>query len=165
MASLASHYPLLSQIITLPNLQQLSLRGNPLVQSFVQDMPKEVLSLREICARQIKNAGIPFDRSVLPDDLCTYLSSGRQCTNPACDGWYFTGVKSVDFVDVCGKYRVPLMKFICDRPCTVSEPVVPRRLSPGQCSAKMQRVLLTGYQEPRCDDPLCTTCNSPPVPA
>eukprot|EP00911_Craspedida_sp_UC1_P002127 UC1_evm2s1636 len=149
-----------TSLLQLQQLRQLSLRGNPLVRDFVRDVgPRQTFSLKEICARTIKNNGVQYDETMLPSDLLSYLGSGCRCTNPECDGWYFTGVQTVEFVDVCGKYRVPLMKYICKGPCTRPAPVRPRnKLSSRECRSKMQRVLLTGYEEGPCDDPLCMKC-------
>lgn len=47
------------QILNLVNLRQLSLRGNPLVSSFIQDMPLQPPSLLELCARQIRKSHVP----------------------------------------------------------------------------------------------------------
>lgn len=104
------------QLVALPGLRQLSLRGNPLVTSFVKhDMQANgPLSLLELSARHVKNLGIKYCHKCLPADLIRYLDSAKRCNNPACAGVYFTeGVRSVEFVDVCGKYRVPLMKYLC----------------------------------------------------
>jgi hypothetical protein len=113
-------------IVEMKSLRQLSLRGNPLVTDFVEDMKPEPLSLMELCAREIKRINLRYCSKCLPAELCRYLDSGKCCSNPDCRGVYFTqGVRTVDFVDVCGKYRVPLMKYLCSHGCeeTVRPPV------------------------------------------
>eukprot|EP00050_Salpingoeca_kvevrii_P011538 m.16134 g.16134 ORF g.16134 m.16134 type:complete len:243 (-) comp3478_c1_seq1:141-869(-) len=137
------------EVLGLTALRQLSLRGNPLVTDFIHELPQSPMSLREMCARTIKNLNIPYRREALPASLRVYLDSARHCSNPACAGVYFAqGVKSVEFVDFCGKYRVPLMKYLCspchDKPCGVRDH--------SQCAAKMRRVLLTGFVEAPNDD-------------
>jgi len=131
------------ELVELPGLRQLSIRGNPLLTSFVhhQMTAPGPLSLLELCARTIKNHGIKYCDKCLPVDLCNYLDSAKRCNNPACAGVYFTqGVRSVDFVDVCGKDRVPLMKFLCSAH-PADEPAVP------DDESRMRRVLMDNYQE------------------
>lgn len=133
------------ELLDLKSLEQLSLRGNPLVSNFVHDMPSEPLSLLELCGRAIKNHNLRYDQSCLPVELNQFLDSARRCTNPVCAGVYFTTrIKTVDFVDFCGKYRVPLLKFLCST--HHREPAVPLHHS-SVCKNKMKRVLLTGYEE------------------
>jgi hypothetical protein len=48
------------QLLSLRSLEQLSLRGNPLISTFVHELPSEPLSLVEIAARAIKTHGIPL---------------------------------------------------------------------------------------------------------
>jgi len=109
-------------IVAMRSLRQLSLRGNPLVTGFIEDMKPEPLSLLELCAREVKRLEIRYCVKCVPSALCQYLDSSQCCSNPACAGVYFTeGVKSVEFVDVCGKYRVPLMNYLCSHGCEVRE--------------------------------------------
>jgi hypothetical protein len=42
------------------------------------------------------------------------LRSAEHCVNPKCCGVYFESrVEHVKFVDFCGKYRIPLMQYLC----------------------------------------------------
>lgn len=107
-------------IVDMPSLRQLSLRGNPLVTNFALDATTHSpLSLQELCARTIKNLNIPYCNKCVPQVLCNYLDSAKCCSNPKCRGVYFTqGIKNIEFVDFCGKYRVPLLRYLCS-PCFV----------------------------------------------
>jgi len=72
------------------------------------------MSLLELSGRAIKNGNIPYDDATLPPELIEYLDSARTCTGVNCGGVYFTSrVKSIKVVDFCGKYRVPMMEYLC----------------------------------------------------
>jgi len=107
------------EIVTLKNLQQLSLRSNPLVARFVRDMTFDPPSLKELAGRVVKLKQIPStDPDQLPNSLIEYLNSAHQCVNPKCKGVYFEArVEHVKFVDFCGKYRVPLLQYLCSPKC------------------------------------------------
>merc|ERR1719345_323338 len=95
-------------------LANVTLRGNPLVQDFIDDLPSGPMSLLELAGRAIKNGSIPYDDHTLPPELLEYLDSARTCTGTNCGGVYFTSrVKSIKVVDFCGKYRVPMMEYLC----------------------------------------------------
>lgn len=131
-------------ILELRCLEQLSLRGNPLVSDFVHE-PQQAPSLLELAARTIKKNNIPY-HGVLPLELSRYLDSAKQCTNPACRGVYFSyAVKSIDFVDFCGKFRIPLLKFLCSHH-NVPKPGM--KLHSEACRKRMKRVLLDGVDDP-----------------
>ena len=133
------------ELLNLKQLEQLSLRGNPLVNDFVHEGPDQMLSLTEICARYIKNKKVSYSHAGLPTQVISYLDSAKCCTNPACDGVYFTyHSKTVDFVDFCGKYRLPLLKYLCAQ-CPSDE--VPPSPRPSDSPA-IDRVLLKHYTEP-----------------
>jgi hypothetical protein len=99
---------------------------------------------------------VPYDSLALPTDLRHFLRSARRCNNPKCAGVYFTThVKKLTIEDFCGKFRVPLMKFLCREGCT-EVPSYPHHPSPVAGSGsppnnkkKMKKVLLTGYTEAR----------------
>ncbi|XP_014671023.1 PREDICTED: leucine-rich repeat-containing protein 58-like [Priapulus caudatus] len=119
-----------NRLTTLPpeltklNLLDLSLRNNPLVVKFVQDMVYEPPTLLELAARRIKIKNIQYSRKDLPQTLVAYLSTAKRCVNPKCKGVYFDShIKQVNFVDFCGKYRLPLLEYLCLPTCN-SHPVV-----------------------------------------
>lgn len=142
-------------LVNLTTLQNLSLRGNPLVYDFINEVPTRPMSLLELAGRTIKNQNIPYDEEVLPEELVEYLDSARRCTGTNCDGVFFThNVKSVNVMtDFCGKYRVPLMKYLCNQMCIEDRTAIKaqqQRRSRGvrKCDgAKMQKVLLSGFSD------------------
>ncbi len=100
------------------NLQELSLRNNPLVRRFAREYSYNVPSLLELSGRVIKTKNIPYGSHNLPAHLCSYLNSAQCCLNPRCKGVYFTSkVEHVKFVDFCGKFRIPLMQYLCSSTC------------------------------------------------
>ena len=100
------------------NLAELSLRNNPLVSRFIMDLDYSVPSLLELTGRLIKSKDIAYDENLLPSNLVAYLNSANCCLNPKCKGVYFTSkIEHVKFVDFCGKYRVPLMQYLCSPKC------------------------------------------------
>ncbi|RCN30867.1 leucine Rich repeat-containing domain protein [Ancylostoma caninum] len=113
-----------TEIVKLRNLQQLSLRNNPLVHHFVHNMQLEPPKLKELAGRvvRLKMSRLPI-KEVLPRELIVYLNSANQCVNPKCKGVYFEAcVEHVKFVDFCGKYRVPLLQFLCSPKCSAATP-------------------------------------------
>lgn len=111
-----------TEIVTLKNLNQLSLRSNPLVARFVRDMTFDPPSLKELSGRVVKLKQLPCkDPEELPIGLIDYLQSAHQCVNPKCKGVYFEArVEHVKFVDFCGKYRIPLLQYLCSPKCSRS---------------------------------------------
>ena len=102
----------------LTNLRELSLRNNPLVLRFIKEWPNTVPSLLELGARCIKKNTIPYSKELIPEVVVEYLNGARHCDNPKCNGVYFASkVQQVKFVDFCGKYRVPLMQYLCSALC------------------------------------------------
>ncbi len=74
-------------------------------------------------------------------DLIAYLDSARRCSNPSCSGVYFTHrVRFVDFVDFCGKYRVPLLKYLCSPHPTLTE-------QPASDDKLKKLVLLSNFED------------------
>ncbi|XP_034946675.1 leucine-rich repeat-containing protein 58 [Chelonus insularis] len=107
-----------TEIITLKGLTELSLRDNPLVVRFVTDMTHNPPSLLEISARVIKTINISYENGNLPRTLIDYLNSGHRCVNPKCQGVFFDNrVEHIKFVDFCGKYRLPLLEYLCSSKC------------------------------------------------
>lgn len=102
------------EILQLLNLQELSLRENPLVVRFVRDLTFNPPSLLELSGRTVKTSGITYSAENIPHHLVKYLDSARRCVNPLCSGVYFgEHVKHVKFVDFCGKYRLPFEQYLC----------------------------------------------------
>ncbi|KAH8421329.1 hypothetical protein KR009_001976 [Drosophila setifemur] len=114
------HLP--KDIVALKNLTELSLRDNPLVVRFVQDMALKPPTLLELAGRMVKASGQrpgPYD---IPRTLAEYLNSANCCVNPNCKGVFFDNrVEHIKFVDFCGKYRVPLLQYLCSSKCILPE--------------------------------------------
>jgi len=75
-----------TEIATLQQLQELSIRSNPLVARFVRDMTFDPPSLRELASRVVKIKSLSYSVSDLPATLISYLASAHQCVNPKCKG-------------------------------------------------------------------------------
>ncbi|KAM4888674.1 leucine-rich repeat-containing protein 58 [Thomomys bottae] len=123
LRSLSLHNNLLTylprEILNLIHLEELSLRGNPLVVRFVRDLTYDPPTLLELAARTIKIRNISYTPCDLPENLLRYLSSASNCPNPKCGGVYFDCcVRQIKFVDFCGKYRLPLMHYLCSPECS-----------------------------------------------
>ncbi|KAI1885235.1 hypothetical protein AGOR_G00218080 [Albula goreensis] len=123
LRSLSLHNNLLTylprEILSLVHLQELSLRGNPLVVRFVKDMTYDPPSLLELAGRTIKSRNLLYSPLDLPSNLVHYLDLASKCPNPKCAGVYFDScVRHIKFVDFCGKYRLPLMHYLCSPECT-----------------------------------------------
>ncbi|CAL1543463.1 unnamed protein product [Lymnaea stagnalis] len=113
-----------TEIVAL-NLVELSLRNNPLVNRFVEDLVYNPPSLLELSGRVIKIEKLRYTPEDLPYSLIRYLDSAQRCVNPQCKGVYFSSrVEQVKFVDFCGKYRLPLLQYLCSPSCTTSSPTV-----------------------------------------
>lgn len=75
-------------------------------------------SLLELSARCIKTHQIEIKKAELPTHLEQYLESAHCCLNPKCRGVYFDSkVEHVKFVDFCGRFRIPLMQYLCSSTC------------------------------------------------
>ncbi|XP_068022070.1 leucine-rich repeat-containing protein 58 [Melanerpes formicivorus] len=123
LRSLSLHNNLLTylprEILNLVHLEELSLRGNPLVVRFVRDLTYNPPSLLELAGRTIKTRNVAYAPSDLPENLVRYLSLASNCPNPKCGGVYFDScVRQIKFVDFCGKYRLPLMHYLCSPECS-----------------------------------------------
>ncbi|RNA40420.1 leucine-rich repeat-containing 58-like [Brachionus plicatilis] len=100
------------------NLSELSLRNNPLVSRFAKEFTYNVPTLLELSGRIVKTKSIDYKNGILPTHLVNYLNSAQCCLNPRCKGVYFTSkVEHIKFVDFCGKFRVPLMQYLCSSQC------------------------------------------------
>ncbi|XP_038576622.1 leucine-rich repeat-containing protein 58 [Micropterus salmoides] len=153
LRSLSLHNNLLTylprEILCLVHLQELSLRGNPLVVRFVKEMTYDPPSLLELAGRTVKSRNIPYSPCDLPSNLVRYLDLASKCPNPKCAGVYFDScVRQIKFVDFCGKYRLPLMHYLCSPECTSpcsSNPPSDASESEDESSVpayRLQRVLL-----------------------
>lgn len=119
-----------NRLTTLPqeivnlDLRELSLRDNPLVNRFVSDLNFSAPSLLELAGRVVKvnSDRIQYSEETIPKSLVKYLSTAKQCVNPRCSGVYFDArVEHVNFVDFCGKYRLPLLQYLCTPKCSDPE--------------------------------------------
>ncbi|KAH8415383.1 hypothetical protein KR222_006524 [Zaprionus bogoriensis] len=118
------HLP--KDIVALKNLTELSLRDNPLVVRFVQDMALKPPTLLELAGRIVRASGQRPGPADVPRTLVEYLNSANCCVNPNCKGVFFDNrVEHIKFVDFCGKYRVPLLQYLCSSKCI--EPERPMR--------------------------------------
>lgn len=109
-------------LVQLTNLRELSLRNNPLVIRFIKEWPNSVPSLMEIAGNSIKKNRIPYNEEMIPTVLMDYLNQAKQCDNPKCNGVYFNPLfQRVKFVDFCGKYRLPLLQYLCSPMCVHEE--------------------------------------------
>ena len=135
-----------TDLIKLTNLKELSLRNNPLVMRFVKEWPNKVPSLLELAGRSVKKNKLYYSSTVIPSVLVEYLDGARHCDNPNCNGVYFTSrYESVKFVDFCGKYRVPLMQYLCSVLCDSEDSsgnVSSSEEEEQAAQVKMKRVLL-----------------------
>uniref|UniRef100_A0A7E4V9A8 Leucine-rich repeat-containing protein 58 n=1 Tax=Panagrellus redivivus TaxID=6233 RepID=A0A7E4V9A8_PANRE len=116
-----------TEIVTLANLANLSLRNNPLVTNFVNNVQFNPPSLKELCARTIRtNTTLTSSYgSQVPGCIARYLDSATMCVNPNCKGVYFEArAEHVKFTDFCGKFRIPLLQYLCSPSCTSTEPAV-----------------------------------------
>uniref|UniRef100_A0A8D9A002 Leucine-rich repeat-containing protein 58 n=2 Tax=Cacopsylla melanoneura TaxID=428564 RepID=A0A8D9A002_9HEMI len=114
-----------TEIITLKCLSQLSLRDNPLVIRFVSDMMYNPPSLLELASRTLKVHEVDYSQEPLPQNLVQYLDSAHHCVNPKCKGVFFDNrIEHIKFVDFCGKYRVPLLQYLCSSRCITNSPNV-----------------------------------------
>ncbi|XP_023684634.1 leucine-rich repeat-containing protein 58 [Paramormyrops kingsleyae] len=123
LRSLSLHNNLLTylprEILSLVHLQELSLRGNPLVVRFIRDMTYDPPSLLELAGRSVKSRNLRYSPRDLPVHLVNYLDMASKCPNPKCAGVYFDScVRHIKFVDFCGKYRLPLMHYLCSPECS-----------------------------------------------
>ncbi|XP_055844056.1 leucine-rich repeat-containing protein 58 [Episyrphus balteatus] len=133
------HLP--KDIVALKNLTELSLRDNPLVVRFVQEMAINPPSLMELSARAVKGTNTKYGPEDLPHTVLEYLNSANCCVNPNCKGVFFDNrVEHIKFVDFCGKYRVPLLQYLCSSKCI--QPETQQRSEAGASGYLMRKVLL-----------------------
>lgn len=76
----------------------------------------------EISGNCVKKNRIPYSNETIPEVLVEYLDGAQQCDNPKCKGVYFNPhFQRVKFEDFCGKYRVPLLQYLCSPVCVHEE--------------------------------------------
>jgi len=110
-------------LIHINSLCELSLRENPLVMRFIREMEYQPASLLEMAARKVKAENIYYRKDDLPSSLHKYLSMSHECVNPNCNGVYFDHrVEHVKFSDFCGKYKIPLLQYLCSPRCREQMP-------------------------------------------
>lgn len=130
-------------IVELEMLEELSLRGNPLINRFVRELAYSPPSLLELAGRAVINNKQSFERA--PREIISRLQSAKCCPNPACGGVYFDlQYKQIKFADFCGRYRMPLLQFLCSPNCLTPESEESSSSSSDDDynPARMRRVLL-----------------------
>jgi hypothetical protein len=129
-------------IVELENLQELSLRGNPLINRFVREFTYSPPSLTELAGRAVINNSLDYTRC--PREVISRLKTAKCCPNPACGGVYFDQqYKQIKFADFCGRYRMPLLQFLCSPTCLTPESDESSSSSDDDYNpARMRRVLL-----------------------
>lgn len=65
---------------------QLSLRENPLVVRFVQEISLNPPTLLELAARVVRTVNVPYEPNDLPKSMRDYLDTAHCCVNPKCKG-------------------------------------------------------------------------------
>lgn len=99
-------------------------------------------SLLELAARTVRTSAIEYGPQDVPMTLVEYLRSANCCVNPKCRGVFFDNrVEHIKFVDFCGKYRVPLMQYLCSSKCIEPTPSSSHS-EPGASGYMMRKVLL-----------------------
>jgi Leucine-rich repeat (LRR) protein len=81
-----NHFSALPSDIIRLDLQELSLRNNPLVVRFVRDLTYDVPRLKELAGRTIKLHQLAYNDQLLPKNLVDYLNAAKSCLNPKCQG-------------------------------------------------------------------------------
>lgn len=82
---------------------QLSLRENPLVVRFVQEISLHPPSLLELSARVIRTSSISFEPHEIPRTLRDYLNTAHHCVNPKCKG------KLLNFQFMCMRVSLSIL--------------------------------------------------------
>jgi len=141
------------ELLALLKLRQLSIRDNPLVSTFADEYAVMVPSLRDIASRLVhdhlqahpeQSAGW---QAIVPASVWTYLQSAQACSS--CGGVCFGQhrIAQIDFVDLCGQYHVPLMRYLCSTTCPEAKPTAAPAptADPLMHAARLRRVLLNHY--------------------
>lgn len=129
------------EIVELEKLEELSLRGNPLINRFVRELTYSPPSLLELAGRRVIHYELNFDRA--PREIIGRLKTAKCCPNPQCGGVYFDSqYKQIKFADFCGRYRMPLLQFLCSPNCLTPETDESSSSEDDFNPARMRRVLL-----------------------
>jgi len=109
------------EILGIRKLKQLTVRQNPLLTQFADNMHHHLPSLKELSGRTIKKHKISYQKENLPKEVSQYLESSKECLG--CAGAYFgdSCLSHVEFIDMCGSYRVPFLNFLCSEKCKKEE--------------------------------------------
>lgn len=100
-------------------------------------------TLMELAARMVKSTGIEVQPGDVPQTTLEYLNCANCCVNPKCKGVFFDNrVEHIKFVDFCGKYRVPLLQYLCSSKCIEHEEE--QRPHRSNASGYMMRKVLLG---------------------
>merc|ERR1711976_969183 len=105
------------------NVQEITLRGNPLLDKFVKSrllagIKHKPPSLFEFACRSIKENKVSYQKEKLPPHIADHLECAVKCSNPRCSGVYFESkYLQVKFVDCCGAYKLPLLQYLCRPGC------------------------------------------------
>ena len=89
-------------IIRLP-LVELSLRNNPLVVKFVEELTYDAPSLLELAGRCVKLNNIEYSEEKIPASLVRYLDSAQSCVNPRCNGTHLVCIGVDDYIEQCAQ--------------------------------------------------------------
>ena len=110
-------------IIRLP-LVELSLRNNPFVVKFVEELTYAAPSLLELSGRAVKLNHITYSTDNIPASLVTYLDSAQSCVNPRCNGIIRLGLllavlrgeaESCDHTAVCLSVCLSVTRCVCEQ--------------------------------------------------
>jgi len=105
------------------HVQEITLRGNPLLDKFVKSrllagIKHKPPSLFELACRSVKENKVEYSAELLPPHIADHLECAVKCSNPKCSGVYFESkYLQVKFVDCCGAYKLPLLQYLCKPGC------------------------------------------------
>lgn len=132
-------------LVELEKLEELSLRGNPLINRFVRELTYSPPSLLELAGRSVVTNNLQNSTHINPPrEIISRLQSAKCCPNPECGGVYFDHqYRQIKFADFCGRYRMPLLQFLCSPNCLTPESAESSSSSDDDYNpARMRRVLL-----------------------
>ena len=133
------------ELLALRQLRQLSVRQNPLVTNFAASYHQHLPTLQELAGRVVKKHRLDEGQEArLPLGVKQFLEGSHECLG--CGGSYFgdSGVSRVEFVDMCGSFRVPFLQYICSDACHNHNHGQPQMSRHGKL-ARLRKVLLDKY--------------------